>query len=78
MKKYENVPMKSSVPKKFGWILTRNRLLKKVNSSYFLLIPSGGARGAALGQKIDRISCERPYEMKSVKTFRCMLTRNML
>ena len=26
MKYHENVPMKSSVPKKFGWILNRNRI----------------------------------------------------
>ena len=30
MKYHKNVPMKSSVPKKFRWILTRNMTLEQV------------------------------------------------
>ena len=42
-----------------------------------MVIDSLGGFGGTLGHKLDQISCERPYEMKSAKKFRCMLTRNM-
>ena len=54
MKNYENVPMKSSVPKKFGWILNRTRLLKKYIVRTVCLFPRGwGGRGGQLEHKID-------------------------
>ena len=42
-------------------------------AKFVLFVDSLGGVGGTLGHKINQKSWERPYEMKYVKKFRCML-----
>ena len=57
--------MKSSVPKKFRW-----KHALREGTKFVMFVDALGGCGGTLGHKIDQISCERPYEMKSLKKLR--------